>query len=291
MGAAPTGKGRLLAWSDLHVGHPAARDVVAAAAPTSPHDWLLLAGDVAESLESLEWAMRLLTHRFEKVVWAPGNHELWSLSREPGAPRGVAHYERIVEFMRELGVSTPEDPYPVWQGEGGPVTIAPLFILYDYSFGVPGCVTVQEGLDLAYAAGIVCSDEFFLDPAPYPSRQAWCAARVEATTARLDALAPGIRTVLVNHFPLRREPTRILRHTDMFSQWCGTTATHDWHTRYHAAAVVYGHLHIPRTMVIDGVPFIEASLGYPREWPHFGGPFGPRVVLDRATHDDGVGAS
>jgi predicted phosphodiesterase len=43
-------------------------------------------------------------------------------------------------------------------------------------------------------------------------------------------------------------------------------ATADWHRRYRAVAVVYGHLHIPRVTWEDGVPFVEASLGYPREW-------------------------
>jgi len=43
--------------------------------------------------------------------------------------------------------------------------------------------------------------------------------------------------------------------------------------------VVYGHLHIPRTTWHDGVPFVEASLGYPREWRRRGGPPGPRPVL------------
>jgi hypothetical protein len=69
----------------------------------------------------------------------------------------------------------------------------------------------------------------------------------------------------VNHFPLVRDPTRILRYPE-FAQWCGTELTADWHTRFNAAAVVYGHLHIPRTTYHDGVRFEEVSLGYPREW-------------------------
>ena len=71
--------------------------------------------------------------------------------------------------------------------------------------------------------------------------------------------------MLVNHWPLTPLPTRVLRHPE-FSIWCGTTASADWHVRYRATAVVYGHLHIPRVTVEDGVRFVEASLGYPREW-------------------------
>jgi hypothetical protein len=44
--------------------------------------------------------------------------------------------------------------------------------------------------------------------------------------------------------------------------------------------VVYGHLHIPRTIWRDGVPFVEVSLGYPREWERRAAPPRlPRQVL------------
>ncbi|MBO0841163.1 MAG: metallophosphoesterase, partial [Sciscionella sp.] len=51
-----------------------------------------------------------------------------------------------------------------------------------------------------------------------------------------------------------------------FAQWCGTESTADWHTRFNAVAVVYGHLHIPRSTTYAGVRFEEVSMGYPREW-------------------------
>jgi hypothetical protein len=43
---------------------------------------------------------------------------------------------------------------------------------------------------------------------------------------------------------------------------------------------VYGHLHIPRTITVDGVRFEEVSLGYPREWRARGRPPEPvRQIL------------
>jgi hypothetical protein len=110
----------------------------------------------------------------------------------------------------------------------------------------------------------VCSDEVLLHPDPYPSREAWCWARIEATEPRLAALDPAQPVVFVSHYPLIREPTRILRYPE-FAQWCGTMRTRTWHVRFNAAAAVYGHLHIPRVTWHDGVWFVEASLGYPRE--------------------------
>ncbi len=281
--------GRLLAVSDLHFSHPENRAIVQALRPRSDVDWLLVAGDVSERLADIAVVLRLLAKRFARVVWVPGNHDLWSSTTGDDRLRGVARYDLLVELCRELGVLTPEDPYPVWHGSGGPVRIAPLFLLYDYTFRPPDTETKEEGLAYAYRTGIVCNDEFRLHPDPYPSRDAWCRDRVALTQQRLDACDPSIPLVLVNHYPLVREPTRILRYPE-FAQWCGTSATADWHTRYPVKAVVYGHLHIPRTTWHDGVRFEEVSLGYPREWgARPNPPVLPREILPEASGDGETG--
>jgi 3',5'-cyclic AMP phosphodiesterase CpdA len=270
---------RLLALSDLHVGFPENRKLIEDLRPESPGDWLLLAGDVGEFFPDIEWALRILTARFAKVVWVPGNHELWTHPKDPVQLRGEARYERLVELCRSLGVTTPEDPYRVWEGPGGAVTIVPVFLLYDYSFLPDGTSTKEQGLAVAYETGVVCTDERLLHPDPYPSREAWCWARIAATERRLAALDPSLPVIFVTHYPLIREPTRVLRYPQ-FAQWCGTTRTHDWHVRFNAAAVVYGHLHIPRVSWHDGVRFLEVSIGYPREWRRRAArPGVPRQVL------------
>ncbi len=257
--------GRLLAISDLHVGHPENRRLVEELRPASERSWLIVAGDVGARVADIAWALRLLRDRFEQVIWVPGNHELWTPAGDPVDLRGEHRYEHLVGLCRELGVITPEDDYPIWDGAGGPAVVVPLFVLYDYTFRPAGADSQEAGLRLAYEAGVVCNDERLLHPDPYASREAWCDARIRASEHRLEQLAGDHATVLVNHFPLVREPTRILRHPE-FAQWCGTERTVDWHRRYRATAVVYGHLHIPRTIWCDGVPFREVSVGYPREW-------------------------
>jgi 3',5'-cyclic AMP phosphodiesterase CpdA len=270
---------RLLALSDLHVAFPENRAHIEDLRAEHPDDWLLVAGDVAERFTDIEWALRVLSERFATVVWVPGNHELWTSPHDDVPVRGEERYARLVELCRGLGVLTPEDPYPVWTGPGGPVTVAPLFVLYDYSFHPPGTSTKADGLAQAYASRVVCADEWLLHPDPYPSREDWCWARIGLTERRLAARDPELPVVLVNHFPLVREPTRVLRYPE-FAQWCGTEHTANWHVRYGATVVVYGHLHIPRTMWHDGVRFEEVSLGYPREWGARGrGPGQPRQIL------------
>jgi 3',5'-cyclic AMP phosphodiesterase CpdA len=276
-----------MALSDLHVGFPENREIVKELRPESSGDWLLVAGDVGEFSRDIEWALGTLSERFATVVWAPGNHELWTHHRDPVQLRGVQRYQHLVALCRDLGVLTPEDPYPVWPGPGGPVTIAPLFLLYDYTFRPDGAVTKEEGLAQAYRTGVVCSDETRLHPDPYPSREAWCWARIEETERRLAQRDPALPVVFVTHYPLVREPTRVLRYPE-FAQWCGTTRTHDWHLRFNATAVVYGHLHIPRVTWHGGVRFVEASMGYPREWKRRATRPGiPRQILPVPPAGDG----
>jgi 3',5'-cyclic AMP phosphodiesterase CpdA len=273
----------LFAVSDLHVDHAENRELLQRMHPDSPADWLIVCGDVADDHDAVEWALRLLAERYARVIWVPGNHELLTYGDDPLQLRGERRYLSLVELCREIGVLTPEDPFPLWDGPGGPALLAPLFLLYDYSFGRNVGASKEESLGRAHAAGVVCVDEYLLHPDPFPSREAWCAARVAASERRLEATDPDLPTVLINHFPLIAAPTKVLHHPE-FAQWCGTVATADWHLRFRAIAAVYGHLHIPRTTWHDGVRFEEVSIGYPRErarWPQWVGE--PRRILPEGT--------
>ncbi|MEU7181557.1 MULTISPECIES: metallophosphoesterase family protein [Streptomyces] len=272
---------RLLAVSDLHAAVSDNRQIVAGLRPEHPGDWLLVAGDVAECTPDIERTLTLLADRFETVVWTPGNHELWTHPDDPTQLRGEHRYQHLVAICRGLGIHTPEDPYPVFRGEGGPVRVAPLFLLYDYSWVPSGFATSAEAREFAHSSGLVFTDEFLLHPDPYPTREDWCAARVAATEQRLaEADDPELPLLLVNHYPLVRRPTDVMHHPHL-AMWCGTARTADWHLRFHVAGVVYGHLHIPRRTVHDGIPFTEVSVGYPREWRRHGHPHGilRRVLL------------
>lgn len=252
---------RLLAVSDIHVRQPQNRAFVERLRP-HPDDWLILGGDLGESEEDLDFVLRTLAPRFARLLWVPGNHELWTLG--DSSTRGEARYRALCDVCRRHGALCPEDPYPRWPGEGPPTLLAPMFLLYDYSFAPDG-MSPEEARAWAAEHDIVCTDEAVLHPDPHPTREAWCAARVAATAARLDALDTALSTVLINHFPLRREHA-VLPAVPRFTPWCGTRLTDDWHRRYRARAVVFGHLHIRGLRRVDGVPFHEVSLGYRGQW-------------------------
>ncbi len=257
---------KLHAISDLHVGFKQNRAALAGLA-ARPDDWLILCGDIGDTPEQLEFALATLGPKFAQLIWVPGNHELWTVPRATGS-RGVARYEELVALCRRRGVLTPEDPFPIWQGEGGPHVLAPLFLLYDYSFR-PDDVPIEEAVAWALEEDVMCSDELLLHPDPHASFGEWCEARCLESERRLEEVRARSDDplVLIAHFPLKQE-LAVLPRIPRFMVWCGTRRTEDWHTRYRASVVVSGHLHIPSTRHLDGVRFEEVSLGYPEQWKH-----------------------
>ena len=86
----------IFAISDLHVGFKDNQRALAALRPR-PDAALILAGDIGETAEQLASTLDLLRPRFRKLVWCPGNHELWQIGEN--ALRGEAKYRQLVELM------------------------------------------------------------------------------------------------------------------------------------------------------------------------------------------------
>lgn len=256
---------KLRAISDLHLASPSNREALEEL-QTAPDDWLIVAGDIAERFEHIKFAFEVFERKFAKVFWVPGNHDLWAIPEERDQPAlaGEARYLALVELARQYGIHTPEDPYETWNGPGGAHVVAPLFLLYDYSFR-PQDIKRDDVVAWARAQNSVCADETFLDPAPWDSRENWCASRCRETELRLQEVPDGMPTILINHYPLRRDLIHIPR-IPRFTPWCGTVRTEDWHQRFNAKVVVSGHLHTRRTDWRDDTRFEEVSLGYPKQW-------------------------
>ena len=163
--------GDLFAVSDLHYSHPANWPIIESLRPESDNDWLIVAGDVGHTFDDIEKVLRLLKQRYAKVIWTPGNHELWTTPDEPVQLRGVGRYQALVRMCRNNDVLTPEDDFAIWQGTSGPVTVVPLFQLYDHSWLAPGATTKKELLEHAFRTGVVCADEVMLHSDPYPDRE------------------------------------------------------------------------------------------------------------------------
>jgi predicted phosphodiesterase len=262
----PVAPGRLWAISDIHLSFKANRQALDKLLP-HPNDDLILCGDVGETAEHCHMAFAKAKECFRQVWWVPGNHELYTMPSQKDGTRGEAKYTECVEIARQYGILTPEDDFVLWEGEGGPVLIAPIFTLYDYSFR-PDDIKLENALEWAREKDIEATDEHLLHPDPYKSRIEWCHALVEKTEAQLAAAVaahPDTKLIIVGHWPLREDLVKLFK-VPRFSLWCGTKKTEDWHNKYNAKIVISGHLHVRRTDWIDNTRFEEVSLGYPRQW-------------------------
>lgn len=256
---------KLYAISDLHISHPENMEALSKIG-SYPEDWLMLGGDVCETVAELEACFQLLTKRFAKLFWVPGNHELWTTTEKADAARGEKKYLELVALCRKYEVATPEDEYVVWPGKGPACTIAPLFLLYDYSFrgnAVPTELDAKAAIQYSLKNRVFCVDEELLHSDPYASRSDWCRARVDYSQKRLSEIEGPL--VILNHFPLREEDAS-LPMIPTFILWCGTQLTADWPERFPIHTAVHGHLHIRRDKRNQaGQRFVDVSLGYPRQ--------------------------
>ncbi len=255
---------KLYALADLHLRYEVTRRALEALRP-HPYDWLILAGDVGETEEHLRFALGGPHPPLRPPVLGAGQpRPVDDPLRRRATCGGTPSTGGWCQICRDYGVLTPEDPYVTWPGRGPRCILAPLFLLYDYTFR-PDEIPVDQAIAWAAEENLLCSDEVLLHPDPYPTRPAWCDARVRETEPRLEEAAKRAPLVLINHFPLRQD-LAVLPRIPRFSIWCGTRQTEDWHIRFRAEAVIYGHLHIRGTYRRDGVRFEEVSLGYPQNW-------------------------
>lgn len=255
----------IYAISDLHLANKVNQKALINL-PDYGDDWLVLAGDIGETEEHLKFALSVLNLKFAKIIWTPGNHDLWTFSLNGYSLKGEGKYHNLVSICHEYGVFTPEDKYPIYNNNGAEYCIAPIMTLYDYSFK-PNDIESGKELEWAAESGVICADEELLFSYPYKSVSEWCNARCLYTEKRLNAIQKDVPIIIINHYPLLKELGKIYTFP-RFSIWCGTTNTQKWLDEFNIEIAIYGHLHIRSTKIINGVRHEEVSFGYPQDWDH-----------------------
>jgi len=249
--------------SDLHLANKVNQQALIDL-PIHHCDWLLLAGDIGETTDHLRFALSVLNSKFKKIIWTPGNHDLWTFPLNGNRLKGVEKYQRLVALCHQFGVYTPEDQYQIYQAGTQNYCVAPLMTLYDYSFK-PNDVENGKEIQWAQETGVLCADEELLFPYPYKSISDWCYERCLYTEDRLNSVPEDVPLILINHYPLIKELGRIFTYP-RFSIWCGTILTERWLDEFNIGAIVFGHLHIRSSKVIEGIRHEEVSFGYPYQW-------------------------
>ena len=110
------------------------------------------------------------------VIWVPGNHELWTRRRDPVQLRGERPLPvpgRDVPAARRR--SRPRTRTRCGTARAARSAIAPLFLLYDYSFLPDGRTTSEDGLALRLPdAGSSAPTRTCCTPTRSRAGEDWC---------------------------------------------------------------------------------------------------------------------
>jgi Icc-related predicted phosphoesterase len=242
---------RVFAVSDLHVDYPANAQWVAELSISEYRDDIMIvAGDISNSLPRLERTLSTLAARFRRVLYVPGNHELWVTGDEDGKSSGktsLTKFEQVCAVAEEAGASMRR-----YDRDG--LSIVPLLGWYDYSFGQPSQLLLDSWMD--YRA---C--RWPRDFAP-PDVAAHFEKLNDTTAAAGDA-----HVITFSHFLPRIDvmPEFIPQEKRLVYPVLGAARLDEQVRKLRPKMHVYGHSHVNRRVDIDGVTYINNAFGYPHE--------------------------
>lgn len=238
---------RIFALSDIHVDYEAnARWIDDLSLADYRDDVLILAGDVSDTLRLLEWCLRSFAARFKKVLFVPGNHDLWVV-RDAAHKTSLDKFAEVAALVEVCGASM-----RTFRHRG--VAIVPLLGWYDYSFGAPTPELKSMWMDYHACRW----------PSGFQERE--IAEHFAAMNVN-DASVIGERTITFSHFLPRIDlmPAFIPSNLRELYPVLGSTLLESQLRARNSTLHVYGHSHVNRAIDIDGVTYVNNAFGYPAE--------------------------
>lgn len=244
---------RIFALSDIHVDFEAnAQWVQDLPRGEYVEDLLILAGDVSDSLARLGRCLDALALRFRRVFFVPGNHDLWVL-RDGAGVDSLRKFEQVMATAAGCGAATGAERI-------GGVDIVPLLGWYDHSFGLPSPELQDMWMDFRacrWPAGWSAPDiaDHFLG------------RNEQHRAAPAAAAGKAALTISFSHFLPRIDvmPRHIAATTRRLQPVLGTSRLEAQIRNIGSNIHVYGHSHVNRDVVIDGVHYVNNAFAYPYE--------------------------
>jgi predicted phosphodiesterase len=229
---------RIYAISDLHTDFRENREALErAVGHAHRRDALIVAGDVADSEAVLRDTLKLLASRFAAVFFVPGNHELWVRGE---ARTSLDKFHSVLRVCDQAGVRT--RPARV-----GGAWVVPLFSWYDASFDVRAegvHAELEAWADLYFCRwpdDVERVDQLFLAMNEPHVREYDAPVITFSHFVPRPELLPGVDGLTFKGLPLV----------------AGSLGIDDQVRRAGAAVHVFGHSHISRDLVIDGVRYVQ----------------------------------
>jgi predicted phosphodiesterase len=237
---------RIFALSDLHIDYQENFSwLKRLSAFDYQEDILILSGDVTPLMNLLESAFQLLQKRFLKVIFVPGNHDLWVLNGSTG--NSVTKFESVMRAASEHGIAI----QPVTEKN---VSLVPLFGWYDNSFGDPTDVLRYEWADYVACRwpNMMDSDEitrYFI------SMNESALNTTNKVIISFSHFVPRI-DIMPDFIPMYQRRLYPVLGSLLLEQQIRKLGSH---------IHVYGHSHVNRYIKKNGVTYINNAFGYPYE--------------------------
>ena len=238
---------RVFALSDIHVDFSTNKQWIAdLSASDYRDDVLLLGGDISDSVPLLVSCLNTLAARFARVLYVPGNHDLWVV-RDGIHRTSIDKFHQLQDVIKSCGASMQLFHY-------NGLSVVPLLSWYDYSFGQPTQELREQWMDYhacRWPGHFTMPDiaEYFLQ-------------------LNTDALDTANDTVIsFSHFLPRIDlmPSYIPEKRRILYPILGSSRLEAQVRRLKPAIHVYGHSHVNRSVTIDGISYINNAFGYPQE--------------------------
>jgi len=264
---------RIFVISDLHVDFTAnAKWLDQISEKDYKQDALIVAGDVAHNLELVQTTLGRLKTKFQEVFFVPGNHDLWIHNSD--WTDSIEKFYALIDWCNKNEIHTKvqklsgKDQHPVW--------VIPLFSWYSDQLDSNDSLYLEKpGED---PANRMWSDNYYIH---WPNYSGEFAASAYFAHLNEELISQEYDTPLISfsHFLPRQEmmfgdslkpdPEKARKYDRNpkfnFSRVAGSTRIENQVRHLGSCIHVYGHQHINRDRVLDGIRYIAHCLGYPEE--------------------------
>jgi predicted phosphodiesterase len=216
------------------------------------NDVLIVAGDIADSNEVIKRTLSLLRSRFNMVFYTPGNHELWVRSKNDEF-NSIDKLNSILTLCDSLDVRTGPAP-------AGKIWIVPLFSWYDWEFDSDNPDDQSDDIDDQIKGW--ADFHFCIWPQEVQPLVEYFMKLNLPNIKRYDG-----PVISFSHFLPRIELLPAKEHLIFkgLPKVAGSKLLEKQIRELQSIAHVFGHSHINRDCVIEGVRYVQNALRYPRE--------------------------
>ncbi len=264
---------RVFSISDIHIDFTEnARWIKDISEKKFKQDALIFAGDAAHNLKMLQDVLLQLKAKFKEVFFVPGNHDLWIHNSDWGDSLEKFEALRVWCIQQEIQIA----PRRLGLDDKYPVQIIPLFSWYSGPENGSDSLYVEKpGED---SENRMWSDNYYIRW-PQQIKDFDAASYFASLNEKALIEKSQLPVISFSHFLPRREmmfgetlkpdPEKIKkydRHPEFnFSRVAGSGLIEKQIRELNSVIHIYGHQHINRDRVLDGIRYVAHCLGYPNE--------------------------